>query len=27
MQPPGGGSAVPVSPVNVAEAITLAHHE
>jgi RNA polymerase sigma-70 factor, ECF subfamily len=27
MQPPGGGSAVPVSPVDVGEAITRAHHE
>jgi RNA polymerase sigma-70 factor, ECF subfamily len=27
MQPPGGGSAVPVSPGDVGEAITRAHHE
>jgi RNA polymerase sigma-70 factor, ECF subfamily len=27
MQPPGGGSAVPVNPVDVGEAITRAHHE
>ena len=27
MQPPGGGSTVPVSPVDVREAITQAHHE
>jgi RNA polymerase sigma-70 factor (ECF subfamily) len=27
MQPPGGGSTVPVSPVDVREAITQVHHE
>src|SRR5262245_24374185 len=27
LQPPGGGATVPVSPVDVGEAITRAHHE